>query len=224
VNLGAWEADCEGVWSKTVVNKGTSIFFPIWTKKSRLEDAEIMCMTYACDSVFYILNWFLCYMNFRITYIMIENWLVWWCAHSFVYGCFIWIGVGLWYCIGCYGQPFGFSDSNVYTNMFLWLFDKMEGLVIIDLGFWYGFDWFCARTVEKNCNSFPSEALSPKRELQKFAIGLGVEHLAQVTRLVLSDVFSRSGENGSPKRGRDKSRLDFALNPRSGEELRVWAN
>jgi len=29
-----------------------------------------------CDSVFYILNWFLCYMKFCITYIMIENWLV----------------------------------------------------------------------------------------------------------------------------------------------------
>ena len=84
----------------------------------------------------------------------------------------------MWYYIGCYGQTFGFSDSNVYTNMFLWLFDKMEGLVMIDLGFWYGFGWFRARIMEKYCNSRPSKALSPKRELQRFATGLGVEHLA----------------------------------------------
>jgi len=127
----------------------------------------------------------------------------------------------LWYCIGCYGQTFGFIDSNVYANMFLWLFDEMEGLVMIVLSFWYGFGCFCARTVEKYYNTRLSETLSPKRELQKFATGLGVEHLAQATRLVLSNVSSHSGEDGSPKRGCDESSLDFELNPRPGEELRV---
>jgi len=104
----------------------------------------------------------------------------------------------------------------MYANMFLWLFDEMEGLVIIVLSFWYGFGCFRARTVEKYCNTRPSETLSPKGELQKFATGLMVEHLAQTTRLVLSDVSSRLGEDGSHKRGRDESRLDFELNPRSG--------
>jgi len=45
----------------------------------------------------------------------------------------------------------------------------------------------CSRTrpEEGYCNSRPSGSPSPKRELQGFIIGLGVEHLAQATVLVV---------------------------------------
>jgi len=47
--------------------------------------------------------------------------------------------------------------------------------------FWYGCGSFRTRPGEEYCNSRPSGLLSPKRELQNFTIGLGVEHLAQAT-------------------------------------------
>jgi len=64
---------------------------------------------------------------------------------------------------------------------------------------------FRARPGEEYYNSRPSGSLSPKRELEDFATGLRVERLAQATSLVLNDLFSRSGEICSPKRGRDET-------------------
>jgi len=55
--------------------------------------------------------------------------------------------------------------------------------------FWYGCGLFRARPGEEYCNSRPSGSFSPKRELQGFIIGLGVEHLSQVIDLV----FERLG-------------------------------
>jgi len=49
-------------------------------------------------------------------------------------------------------------------------------------------------------------------------------NVAQATILVLSVTLTRSGENGSPKRGRDETCHVFLLNPRLGEGLYVWAN
>ena len=42
-----------------------------------------------------------------------------------------------------------------------------------------------ARPEEGYCNPCPSGSPSPKRELQCFITGLGVEHLAQATVLAL---------------------------------------
>jgi len=78
-------------------------------------------------------------------------------------------------------------------------------------------DCFRARPGEEYCNSCPSGSLSPKRELQGFATGLGAEHLAQATRLVLSDLFCCSGETCSPKRGRDKTCASLSATSRPGE-------
>jgi len=47
--------------------------------------------------------------------------------------------------------------------------------------FWYGCGSFRTRPGEEYCNSRPSGSFSPKRELQSFTTGLGVEHLAQAT-------------------------------------------
>ena len=38
---------------------------------------------------------------------------------------------------------------------------------------------------------------------------------------MLSDRYTRLGENGSPKRGRDETLVLITLNPRSGEEFCV---
>ena len=87
-----------------------------------------------CDSVFYILNWFLCIWNFVVHTVWLRiGWLI--MCTKFGLWVFDMNWVGLWYCIGCYSQTFGFSDSNVYANMFLWLVDEMEGLVMIVLSF-----------------------------------------------------------------------------------------
>ena len=74
-------------------------------------------------------------------------------------------------------------------NMLLWWLDEIKCLVVIKLGFGMVVDCFRTRPGEEYCNSRPSGSLSPKRELQDFATGLGVEHLAQATCLVLSDLF-----------------------------------
>jgi len=62
--------------------------------------------------------------------------------------------------------------------MFLWLFDEMKALVMIVLSFWYGFVVF-AQEQWRNSAILAQARHSPKRELQKFATGLRVEHLAR---------------------------------------------
>ena len=69
--------------------------------------------------------------------------------------------------------------------------------------FWYGFGGLCARTEAKLYYFRPSELLSPKRKLQNLVPGFGSSISLRRSLLGLSERFSRSGENGSPKRGRD---------------------
>jgi len=45
---------------------------------------------------------------------------------------------------------------------------------------------------------------SPRRELQEFIQGLGSSNSLKRPRLGLSETQSRSGESGSPKRGREE--------------------
>ena len=90
--------------------------------------------------------------------------------------------------------------------------------------FWYDFGWFCVWTRENFYSFRPSESLSPKRKSQNLILGFYSRVSLRRPILVLSDTLTRSGENGSLKRGHDETCHIFRSNPRLGEGLWVWAN
>ena len=62
----------------------------------------------------------------------------------------------------------------------------------------------------KLCKFRPSESISPKRELQTSFLVFGSRCSLKRPVLGLSDKYSRLGENGSPKRGRDEACMSWA--------------
>jgi len=77
---------------------------------------------------------------------------------------------------------------------------------------WCGFVWvlawllvLCAWPEMKPCKFRPSESHSPKRELQNLVSSFGSRFSLGRPVSVLSDRYSRLGERGSPKWGRDEA-------------------
>jgi len=76
---------------------------------------------------------------------------------------------------------------------------------MIKLYFGHGFGELCAWIETKLWKLRPREFISPKRKLQNLVPGSGSRFSLRRLRAVLSDRFSRSGKEGSPKRGRDET-------------------
>ncbi|QCD96100.1 hypothetical protein DEO72_LG6g802 [Vigna unguiculata] len=71
----------------------------------------------------------------------------------------------------------------------------------------------------KPCKSRPSDAISPKRELQSLVFGPGSRYLPKRPWMGLSDLVSRSSERHSPKRGREETWIVLSAKPRPSEEF-----
>jgi len=78
-------------------------------------------------------------------------------------------------------------------------------MVFVELNIGMKSGCFRVRPEENPYNFRPSESISPKRELKSLILGLGSRFSPRRLVSGLSDQYSRLGERGSPKRGRDEA-------------------
>jgi len=83
----------------------------------------------------------------------------------------------------------------------------------------------CVRETETKLYNFrPSESISPKRKLQNQIIAFGSRNSLRRPGSRLSDLVSRLGKSGSPKRDRDEACMCWARILVQARSFVCWAN